>query len=63
MPEWMEPYRSLLVDYGLGIEDLMNDQETNSFNNAYRAFLIAEMRIQIGLLTRLYKTGLLKENV
>lgn len=59
MPAWMKPYRALLADYGLGIEDLMNDRESTFFNNEYRAAVIVGLKDQIGLLTRLNEAGML----
>lgn len=59
MPDWMESWRPLLADYGLGIEDLMNDHESTFFNNEYRAALCVAMKDQVALLTRLHAAGLL----
>jgi hypothetical protein len=59
MPSWMEQYRAQLADYGLGVEDLMNDHESTTFNNAYRALVCVGMKEQVGLLARLYKDGCL----
>lgn len=60
MPAWMKPYRSHLADYGLGIEDLMNDHDSTFFNNEYRAALIVSLKNQVGLLARLHEAGVIK---
>lgn len=54
MPKWMEAYRALLADYGLGVEDLMNDHDSTFFNNEYRAALCISMKNQVALLERLH---------
>ncbi len=60
MPAWMEAYRKQLADYGLGIEDLMNDHSSTCFNNEYRALVCVGMKDQVALLERLHAAGLLK---
>lgn len=57
MPKWMEKYRAMLADYGLGIEDLMNDHDSNFQNNAYRAAVCVGMKNQVALLERLHAAG------
>lgn len=60
IPSWMVPYRSMLADYGLGIEDLMNDHDSTTFNNEYCALVCVGMKEQVALLTRLNKADLLR---
>lgn len=60
MPKWMKPYREMFCNTGgNSIEELMNDQDSNMFNNAPRAALAIGIDGQVGLLTRLYKNRLL----
>lgn len=62
MPEWMEPYRELIVNTGGNtIESLMNDKTTTGFNNMIRAAIIAAVESQILLLSYLKNAGLLAE--
>ena len=58
MPEWMERYRPYLGDYGLGVEDLMNDHDSTLQNNDYRALVIVGLKEQVRLLQLLYNAGL-----
>jgi hypothetical protein len=61
MPEWMEPYRDLFYSTGgNSIEDLMNDHDTNTFNNQIRWVIIVGVRCQVALLERLHADGRLK---
>lgn len=60
MPTYLEKYRDLIGDTGGNpIEDLMNDTETNAFNNAFRAAMIVSVYSQIILLEKLHKKGLI----
>lgn len=59
MPVWMEQYRNRLADYGLGVEDLMNDHSSTTFNNAYRALVCVGVKEQVALLTRLHDAGVI----
>ncbi len=62
MPAWMKPYAKMILNTGgNNIEDLVNDDGTNSnvFNNAPRALICAAIKSQIGLLELLYEKGLL----
>ncbi len=59
MPSWMVPHRHYLADYGLGVEELMNDH-TNVQVNAYRALTAVGLKNQVELLTRLHDAGLLR---
>lgn len=60
MPAWMEPCRELFANTGgNGIEDLMNDQDTNGLNNSVRSALIVCVESQVILLTRMRKAGML----
>ncbi len=61
MPEWMEPYRALIVNTGGNpIEELMNDHRTTQFNNVIRAGLIVAVHSQVFLLERLRAGGHLR---
>jgi len=61
MPEWMEPFRKFIGNTGGNpIEELMNDHESNAFNNVIRAGLIVSVDSQIILLHRLSIAGLLR---
>lgn len=54
----MEPYRSLFCSTGgNSIEDLMNDHDSNLYNNSVRVVLIGAVDAQIGMLTRLRERG------
>ena len=60
MPEWMEPLRNEIKNTGgNSIEDLMNDDGTNSnvFNNAPRALICVAVKSQVGLLEWLHTRG------
>ena len=60
MPEWMEPYRKLIGETGGNpIEELMNDRDSNAFNNVIRAGLIVCANAQVSLLMRLYQRHLI----
>jgi hypothetical protein len=60
MPKWMEPYRDLFQNTGgNSIEDLMNDHDTNGFNNVIRSALIVSVDSQITLLHRMARRGML----
>jgi hypothetical protein len=60
MPTWMEPWRGLFQNTGgNSVEDLMNDHDTNGFDNSLRAALIISVSSQIDLLCRSAKRGLL----
>lgn len=59
MPAWMEHYREHLNDFGLGVEDLMNDHESKLDNNAYRAMVCVELKAQVRLLTSLHDHDML----
>lgn len=62
MPAWMKPYTKMILNTGgNNIEDLVNDDGTNSnvFNNAPRALICAAVKSQVGLLELLYEKGLL----
>lgn len=62
MPEWMEPCRDMFRNTGgNSVESLLNDTETNGFNNAVRSALIVSVESQVGLLYTLRKRGLLVE--
>ena len=56
MPEWMQPYRD---DF---IEELMNDTDSNMFNNAIRAALCIAVKSQVSLLEKLHAEGRLVES-
>lgn len=61
MPEWMEKYRSAIVNTGgNGIEELMNDHDTIVQVNAPRAMICACVKSQVSLLMFLHKEGHLK---
>lgn len=63
MPTWMEAYRkSILNTGGNPVEDLMNDDGTNSnvFNNAPRALICCAVKSQVALLESLHESGSLK---
>lgn len=58
MPEWMEPYRSLIGNTGGdSVEGLMNDHSNHLGNNAIRAALCIAVDSQVTLLYRLRKEG------
>lgn len=60
MPKWLESYRDCIGNTGgNSIEDLMNDDGTNSnlFNNAPRALICVAVKSQVNLLERLHKQG------
>ena len=62
MPEWMEPYRNVITNTGGNpIEDLMNDHDSNMFNNAVRAALCIAVASQVSLLEKLHNEGRLVE--
>jgi hypothetical protein len=53
MPQWMEPYRTLITNTGgNSVESLMNDKATSSFNNLLRWTLICSVRSQVTMLER-----------
>lgn len=61
MPDYLEKYRDFIGNTGgNSIEELMNDIETDAFNNVVRSALIVSVESQINLLKRLYKHGFLK---
>lgn len=63
MPKWMKSYANMILNTGgNSIEDLVNDDGTNSniFNNAPRALICASVKSQVGLLEQLYEKGYLK---
>lgn len=61
MPKWMEKYRGLIFNTGGNpIEDLMNDHETNIFNNSVRAMLCISVKGQIDILESLHSKGYIK---
>lgn len=65
MPKWMKSYAKMILNTGGNdIEDLVNDDGTNSniFNNAPRALICASVKSQVGLLEQLYDKGLLNES-
>jgi len=56
MPEWMESFRGFITNTGgNSVEDLVNDTESNMFNNAIRAALCIAVQSQVALLTELYR--------
>ena len=60
MPEWMEPYRELIINTGGNtIENLMNDKTTDFFSNHVKCGLIVAVNSQIALLKRLYDKKLI----
>lgn len=60
MPPWMEKYRAHFTNTGgNSLEDLLNDHDSNQFNNVIRAGLIVSVGSQVGLLHRLKAAGLL----
>lgn len=62
MPKWMEEFRSCFHNTGgNSIEELMNDDGTNSnvFNNALRALLCIAVKSQVALLEELHELGVL----
>jgi hypothetical protein len=64
MPDWMKPYAKMILNTGgNNIEDLINDDGTNSniFNNAPRALICVSVKNQVGLLEQLHDKGLLKQ--
>ena len=60
MPKWMKEWRWSLADYGLGVEELMNDHDSNIQNNDYRALVIVGLKEQVALLTRLHEQEMLR---
>lgn len=62
MPEWMEPYRELIINTGGNpIEELVNDHSTTAQVNLIRAALIVSVTSQVQLLTLLHDRGMLPE--
>lgn len=60
MPKWMEPYRDHFANTGGNpIEELMNDEHTNSFSNSVRSALIVAVASQVSLLERMHANGML----
>lgn len=60
MPSWMEPYRDMFQNTGgNSIESLMNDRDTNAWNNAVRSALIISVDSQVTLLIRMHAAGLI----
>lgn len=58
MPKWMEQYRDMFQNTGGNtIEELMNDHETNGFNNVILSALIISVSSQISLLRKMGKEG------
>lgn len=64
MPKWMEPYREFIdrsgATGGNAVEDLLNDHDTNSFNNHIRAALIVATSCVVRSLELMHEAGLLK---
>ena len=59
MPEWMEPFRDLIVNTGgNSVEEMMNDN-TDPFINLPRSTLAACVKSQVGLLNLLQRNGVL----
>jgi hypothetical protein len=63
MPEWMEKYRNYLnvgsdsLGSTTSIDALMNDTETNPFNNSIRWSMILVVQTRVKLLEDLKRTG------
>ncbi|MFG3710976.1 hypothetical protein [Micromonospora sp. NPDC047730] len=64
MPEWMEPYRDLIVNTGGNeVEELINDLNTDRRmmrTNVVRFSLAVAVRSQVSLLAGLREAGLLR---
>lgn len=59
MPEWMEPFRDLILNTGgNSIEEMMNDT-TDSCVNLPRAMLAVCVKSQVGFLSLMQRKGLL----
>ena len=56
MPTWMEDFRSFLDRIGGGnpVEDLMNDHDSTTFNNAVRALLCCSMKSVVHMLETIH---------
>ncbi len=60
MPGWMIQYKDMIVNTGGNtVESLMNDENSNMFNNAPRALICVAIKSQVRLLEELYEKGLL----
>ena len=61
MPDWMEKYRDIIVNTGgNSIEDCMNRNDVNIFNNAPLALIQSSVQSQVTLLILLKATGDIK---
>jgi hypothetical protein len=59
MPEWMEKYKKFIPCEPDRIELLMNDANSNTFNNAPLALICVSVKSAVILLERLHEEGII----